>query len=425
MAEKIFMIALSPTMEEGTILKWNKKEGDEISTGDVICEVETDKASMEYESAQEGTLLKIVKGEGSGSKVGETIGIIGEKGEDFASLLAEVEKEGEASASPAASPAPEASSAPAAPSATAAPSAPAPAPAPAADGNVKASPLALKLAAQKGIDINTVAGSGPNGRIVKRDIENYSGPAAGAASASKAPAASSFAPARAAGEDVIVPVQGKRAAIAKKVTQTKFSAPHFYIKNSVSMDSLIAARNMLNKELPSKVSFNAFMIKFCAEALKRHPGVNASWQGDKIIQYGSIDIALAVDLGNGLMMPIVRNAGNKGVVQIDAELSELIEKVRNGSLKPEEYTGATFSISNLGSFGVDEFTAILNEPGAAILALGKVNKVPVFDEKGNVTAANKMTMSLSCDHRAIDGSMGGRFLSELQRMMENPVRVLF
>ncbi len=430
MAEKLFMIALSPTMEEGTILKWTKKEGDVVNTGDVICEVETDKASMDYESNQEGVLLKIVKPEGQGARVGDAIGVIGEKGEDFAELLAEIEAEASA---PSSAPSTEKTEATAektaeSPSSTSAAS-PVLAPgtpygaAPAAGGKIKASPLALKLAAQKGIDINTVSGSGPGGRIVKRDIESYSAPAATA----PAPAASAigFAPPRPAGEDRTVPVVGKRAVIARKVTETKFSAPHFYIKNSVSMDSLVAARNMLNKELPSKVSFNAFMIKFAAEALKRHPGVNASWQGDKIIEFGSIDIALAVDLGNGLMMPIVRNAGNKGVVQIDAELMELIGKVKNGSITPEEYTGATFSISNLGSFGVDEFTAILNEPGAAILALGRVNKVPVFDDKGTVVAANKMIMTLSCDHRAIDGSMGGRFLAELQRIMENPVRVLF
>lgn len=455
MAEKLFMIALSPTMEEGTILKWNKSVGDTIDTGDVVCEVETDKASMDYESTQEGKLLKIIKNEGEGARVGETIGILGEEGEDIEDLLKEVEQEGkgaseDSSASketeasdqsggqsgdqsggqPGQSPAPSSgsSSATSGRTATSAPSGQAAGgqPAHTASGKIKASPLALKLAAQKGIDINTVAGSGPGGRIIKRDIENYKGPAPSAGGAAAgAPAASSFAPVQNAGEDREIPVAGKRAAIAKKVANTKFSAPHFYIKNSVAMDNLIAARGMLNKEAPQKVSFNAFIMKFAAEALKRHPGVNASWQGDKILQYGSIDIALAVDLGNGLMMPVVRNVGNKGVVQIDAELKELIQKVKDGTLKPEEYTGATFSISNLGSFGVDEFTAILNDPGAAILALGKVKKVPVFDEQGNVKPESQMKMTLSCDHRVIDGSMGGRFLTEMQRMMENPVRVLF
>jgi pyruvate dehydrogenase E2 component (dihydrolipoamide acetyltransferase) len=193
----------------------------------------------------------------------------------------------------------------------------------------------------------------------------------------------------------------------------------------VAMDNLMAARAMLNKEAPDKVSFNAFMLKFVAEALKRYPAVNASWQGDKILEFGSIDIGLAVDLGNGLITPIVRNVGNKGVVQIDAELKELIKKAGDGSLKPEEYTGATFSISNLGSFGVDEFTAVINPPGSAILALGKVTKTPVYDQAGNIVPVSQMVMTMSFDHRVIDGALGGRFLSELQRMMENPVRVLF
>jgi pyruvate dehydrogenase E2 component (dihydrolipoamide acetyltransferase) len=428
MAEKVFMIALSPTMEEGTILKWTKKEGDSIATGDVICEVETDKASMDYESAQEGVLLKIVKGEGSGAKVGDAIGVIGEKGEDIADLLKEIENEGSsAPAEPAAKEesAPVADSAPAA-SASGGAAAPAPsAPAAASGGRIIASPLALKLAAQKGIDINSVSGSGPNGRIVKRDIENYKGPAPGAASAPAGRPASSFAPVSAAGEDREIPVAGKRAVIARRLGESMFSAVHYYVKNKVAMDNLIAARGMLNKEVPDKVSFNAFMIKFVAEALKRYPSVNASWQGDKIIEFGSIDIGLAVDLGNGLITPIVRNAGNKGVVQIDAELKQLIKKAGDGSLKPEEYSGATFSISNLGSFGVDEFTAVINPPGSAILALGKVNKTPVYDESGSLVPVSQMVMTLSADHRVIDGALAGRFLSELQRMMENPVRVLF
>jgi pyruvate dehydrogenase E2 component (dihydrolipoamide acetyltransferase) len=430
MAEKIFMIALSPTMEEGTILNWSKKEGDSISTGDVICEVETDKASMDYESAQEGVLLKIIKGEGSGAKVGDTIGIIGEKGEDIADLVKEVENEAAAPAPAGESKAPaEEAAAPAAQQpAAAAPAAAEPAStqpaAPAAGGRIIASPLALKMAAQKGIDISRVSGSGPGGRIVKRDIENFIAPAPGAASA-PARASASFAPAMAAGEDREIPVTGKRAVIAKRLAESMFSAVHYYVKNKVAMDNLMAARAMLNKEAPDKVSFNAFMLKFVAEALKRYPAVNASWQGDKILEFGSIDIGLAVDLGNGLITPIVRNVGNKGVVQIDAELKELIKKAGDGSLKPEEYTGATFSISNLGSFGVDEFTAVINPPGSAILALGKVTKTPVYDQAGNIVPVSQMVMTMSFDHRVIDGALGGRFLSELQRMMENPVRVLF
>lgn len=440
MAEKLQMIALSPTMEEGTILKWNKKEGDTVDAGDVLCEVETDKASMEYESAQEGVLLKILQGEGSKSKVGDVIGVIGEAGEDIAAFLKEIEKEASGAGS-AAAPAATGGAAPAAAdssmnagawtaagqAAMAAAGISAGAPAPTGAG--KSSPLARKIAEQKGIDIGQVPGTGPAGRVIKRDVEGFKGApvavGAGAAAGGKPAPQLNFAAAAMPAQDTIIPVSGMRAAIARKVSETKRDAVHFYIKNSVEMDALIAARTMLNKEAPFKVSFNAFIIKLCAEAIKRYPLINSSWQGDKILQFGSIDIALAVDLGNGLYMPVVRNVGNKGIVQIDSELKELIDKAGKGTLRPEEYTGATFSISNLGSFGVEEFTAVINTPGSAILALGEVKKTPVYDEAGNIRPANIMKMNLSADHRVIDGSLGGKFLSELKRSIENPVRVLF
>ena len=286
-----------------------QKEGDVIDTGDAICEVETDKASMNYESSQEGTLLKSSRVKVRVPRLGRLLAFSERRAKDIAEILKEVEAAAKSSAeAPAAAPestavAPAASPAPAAPAASK-PSAPA------VSGRVKASPLARKLASQKGIDISTLSGSGPAGRVVKRDIENYKGAASGA---------TAFAPAVAAGQDLTIPVSGKRAVIAKRLAESKFSAPHYYVKNKVAMDNLIAARNMLNKEVPEKVGFNAFMIKFAAEAIKRHPEVNASWQGDNILQFGSIDIGIAVDLGNGLITPIVRNVGNKGVVQIDAE----------------------------------------------------------------------------------------------------------
>ncbi len=424
MAEQVQMIALSPTMEEGTILKWNKKVGDTVDTGDILCEVETDKASMEYESAQEGVLLSIILGDGSGAKVGDVIAILGEKGEDISAMEKEIASQsaGKAQSSPAAveqanpvSPAKEETAAPAkAPVSSITPDQPGTA------GSGKSSPLARKLARQKGLDVKQVTGSGPGGRVVKRDVESF---VPGTSSVVSMSSAQGYAPA--ALGDIDIPVTGKRAVIAKRLSESKFSAPHYYVKNSVEMDNLIAARNMLNKEAPSKVSFNAFILKMAAESLKRYPLVNAGWFSDKIVQFGSIDIGIAVDLGNGLITPIVRNVGNKGVVQIDSELKQLIEKAGNNSLKPEEYTGATFTVSNLGSFGVEEFTAIINPPGSAILALGEVKKTPVFDESGNIRAASIMKMTLSCDHRVIDGALGGRFLSELKRTMENPVRVLF
>ena len=436
MAEKIPMTALSPTMEEGTITSWSVKEGAEVSAGDVLCEVETDKASMDYESPQDGTIVKIIVAEGGNARVGQTIAIFGDKGEDLSAIEKEIADEG-AGGAPAAAPEP-ASTAPTpspvaeappqteAPAAERAPSEPGPvAPqgtAAVAGGNVKASPLAVKLAAQRNINLALVAGSGPGGRIVKRDIESFRG--VSSAVVTSAPASGAFASSP-RNEDEVIPVAGKRVAIARRVVASKFSAPHFYVKTSVEMTNIIAARKMLNDALPTKVSLNAFFIKFAAEALKRHPVVNSSWQDDKIVQYGSIDIGLAVDLGNGLMIPVVRDCGNRGIVDIDGDLQELIQKTGEGRLKPEEYNGATFTISNLGSFGVEEFTAIINPPGSAILALGASKATPVVKGDGSLGVGTIMKMTLSCDHRVIDGAAGGRFIHDLQQMMEQPVRMIF
>ncbi len=453
MAEKVPMTALSPTMEEGTISGWSKKEGDEIAAGDVICEVETDKASMDYEATQEGTLLKIIVPEGGQARVGQTIAILGEKGEDTSAIEEEVAQEGDTSGSepePDTSGESETQAEKAPEKKAAAPEdskkderaeePPKKQPAPTADSGgtdqaaagktqparsdgsrIKASPLAVKLAAERNINLNLVTGSGPDGRIVKRDIEEFRGVPGGAGAA----APSSSVASTPAAEDEVIPVAGKRAVIAKRLSESKFSAPHYYVKMAVDMDSMVGARKMLNATLPEKVSLNAFFIKFVAEALKRHPNVNASWQGENIVQYGSIDIGIAVDAGNGLITPVVKNCGNRGIVDIDADLQQLITKAREGKLKPEEYTGATFTISNLGSFGVDEFTAIINPPGSAILALGATKPTPVVKPDGSLGVGNIMKMTLSCDHRVIDGAAGGRFLHDLQQMMEEPVRVIF
>ncbi len=440
MADKILMIALSPTMEEGSIVKWHKKEGDQVKSGDVLCEVETDKATMDYESTQEGTLLKIVRGEGSASKVGEAIGIIGEKGEDVSSLVksiasdkAEPPKSGAEQAKRPTEPETAVRSVETRATESAKPtsgvvggSASTGQPALqqavgktlAAPGTVKSSPLARKLAAQRGVDLRSVRGSGPDGRVVTKDVEGYT--PQGTAHPGFGTVAAGMP-----GQDVSIPVSGRRAVIARRLSESKFSAPHYYLKASVEMERVIQARNMLNSELPEKVGFNAFVIKFAAEALKRHPNVNASWKGDQIVQFGSIDIGLAVDLGQGLITPVVRNCGNRGVADIDRELKELIVKARTGQLKPEEYTGAGFTISNLGSFGIEEFTAIINPPGSAILALGELRKTPVVDENDQIVVRQIMKMTLSCDHRVIDGAAGGRFLHELRRTMENPVRALY
>lgn len=449
MAERIVMTALSPTMEEGTILKWEKKEGDNVNAGDVLCEVETDKASMDYESTQEGTLLKIVLQESESAKVGDTIGIIGAEGEDIADLLESVESEGtgggaaqEATTEETKAPgAPEAEkpaqpAAPEPPHPTGAPEAPgavergAAQPAVAGEGSltpegarVKSSPLARKLAAQRGIDLTMVPGSGPNGRVTKKDVENFRGAPAAPRAGAAAAAGGGAAPFPS--EDQKIPLGTRRKVIAQRLSESKFTAPHFYLKVSADMEQVMNARKVLNAALPEKASMNAFFMKFAAEAIKRHPVVNSSWQGDHILQHGSIDIGLAVDAGNGLITPVVRNCGNRGVVDIDGELKVLIEKARNNELKPEEYTGATFTISNLGSFGIEEFTAIINPPGSAILALGKTQATPVVTDSGEIVPRPMMKMTLSCDHRVIDGAAGARFLSDLQGIMENPVRVLF
>ncbi len=452
MAEKVLMTALSPTMEDGQIVSWNKREGDSVSSGDVLCEVETDKATMDYEATQEGTILKIVIDQGNSAKVGETIAIIGESGEDISGLEKEIEKSAaepaKEEASPVGAEAPsvetrapaasqgaagapesrtsEAAAPPAAAQGAAGPTTDAVAstggPAVAPSGTVKASPLARKMAADRGIDLGSVPGSGPEGRVVKRDIEGYKGPsaAAGMPAQQAGAVATGGVP-----EDRTIPVSGRRAVIARRLAESKFSAPHFYLSVSVDMTKVIESREILNKSQPQKASFNSFLIKFAAEAIRRHPHVNASWQGDKIVEYGSVDIGLAVDAGNGLITPIVRNCANRGVVAIDADLKALIDKAQNNSLKPDEYTGATFTISNLGSFGIEEFTAIINPPGSAILAVGRTIKQPVVDENDQIVVKPMMKMTLSCDHRVIDGAAGARFLNDLAMMLEQPARLVF
>jgi pyruvate dehydrogenase E2 component (dihydrolipoamide acetyltransferase) len=411
MAEKVLMLALSPTMESGTIANWTKKEGDSITNGDILCEVETDKATMEYEAIQEGTLLKIIVPAGAAAVVEQTIAIIGAEGDDISALVKEVEDDRivSESASPASEEAPQPEGEPESPIAEL------------IEDNgerKKASPLARKMAAQAGIVLSGVSGSGPGGRIVKKDITR-----AKAAGAPAAPVNSrSIAPAMA---DEYIPVSGKRKVIAERLAESKYSAPHFYLKMPVFTESLMEARKALNDGLDYKVSVNAFLIKFAAEALKRHPVINSSWEGDKIHQFGTIDIALAVAQEDGLVTPVVRNCGAKGITEIDNELSALISRAKENKLTPEDYTGATFTISSLGTFGVDEFTAIINPPGSAILAVGQMQKVPVVGADDELIVRQQMKLTLSCDHRVIDGAKGAEFLQELKLTMENPVRALY
>ncbi|WP_028972459.1 pyruvate dehydrogenase complex dihydrolipoamide acetyltransferase [Spirochaeta cellobiosiphila] len=429
MAENVLMIALSPTMEEGTILNWSAKEGDTISTGDVLCEVETDKASMEYESAQEGTLLKIIKGEGSPARVGDVIAIIGEEGEDVSDLVAEAEaapaaapepkaEEPKKETAPASEAAKEAAPKPAAPKA----STPAPSVSPSSDDRIKASPLARKIAASRGINLGMVKGTGPAGRIVKEDVENFKAPLAPVEGvAVGGSSGNSFGSPLV---DETVPVSRMRQTIAKRLAESKFGAPHFYLTLSVAMDGMVDFRKKANARAKEKLGLNPFFMKFAAEAIKRHRELNSSWLGDSIQFHGSIDIGLAVALPTGLITPVVRDCGNKGIAQIDAELKVLIDKAKNGGLAPDEYNGATFTISNLGSFGIEEFTAIINPPGSAILALGATVKTPVVNDNDELEIKNIMKMTLSCDHRTIDGAIGAAFMSDMKKMMEDPFQLL-
>jgi len=412
MPEKILMMALSPTMETGTLVRWRKKEGDTVASGDVLCEVETDKATMDYESASEGTLLKIVVQAGGQAKVGDTIGILGKPGEDFSSLLAD--------ARPAAAKAPVAAQAAgAAPAVVSAPAAARPAAAPAmASGRIKSSPLARRIASQKGIDLRAVRGSGPDGRIVKRDLDGA--PAAGAASR-PAPALPAYTPGPG---DEVLPLSNMRKVIARRLSESMFSAPHYYLTVAISMDELLATRARLNEGRDKKASMNAFLTAIAARALLHHPKVNSTWNGDSIIRHSTADIGLAVAQPDGLITPVVRDCGKKGILTIDAELADLVERARTGKLQPSEYEGATFTISSLGSSGIDEFTAVINPPGSAILAVGAIRKEPVVGKNDVIEIRQRMRVTLSCDHRVIDGAVGAAFLRELADMLENPMLAL-
>ena len=390
------MLALSPTMEEGVIVKWIKSEGDSVEQGDVLCEIETDKATMEYESPAEGTLLRIIAKEGQAVPVGRDIAIIGQAAEDISELAKEtpapVEKPPVEKARPVRKE-PQIS-------------------APTAEGRLRSSPLARKLAKERGIDLSTVQGSGPQGRITRSDVEK-----AGTVAA---------APPKVAGlTDETVPVTQKRKVIADTLSKSKFTAPHYYLRVTAAVDNLMQARTRLNDKIGQKVSVNAFLMKFVAEILKRHHMINATWQEDSIVMHGAADIALAVAQPDGLIAPVVRNCNAKGVLQIDRELKALIEKTRKGALTRADYADSTFTISSLGTFGIEEFTAIINPPDSAILAVGGIMKMPVAGDDDRICIGRCMKLTLSCDHRIIDGTVGAAFLRDLKEMIEYPVHELY
>jgi len=399
-------------METGTLVRWRKKEGDTVASGDVLCEVETDKATMDYESSSEGTLLKIVVQAGGQAKVGDTIAILGKPGEDFSSLLSD--------ARPAPAKAPVAAqavvSAPAA--AAAAPARGAPAVSAALTGRVRSSPLARRIASQRGIDLRALRGSGPNGRIVKRDLE--AAPAGGAAPRPM-PASPTYTPGPG---DEVQPLSSMRKVIARRLSESMFTAPHYYLTVAINMDELLATRARLNEGREKKASMNAFLMAIAARALLHHPKVNSTWNGDSIIRHSAVDIGLAVAQPDGLITPVVRDCGKKGILTIDAELADLVERARTGKLQPSEYEGAMFTISSLGSSGIDEFTAVINPPGSAILAVGAIRKEPVVGKNDVIEIRQRMRVTLSCDHRVIDGAVGAAFLRELADMLENPMLAL-
>ena len=412
MAEVVRLPKMSDTMTEGVIVKWNYKVGDSVKSGDILAEVETDKATMDMEVYAKGTILHLALNEGDATPVDSIIAVVGNPGEDFQSLLG----------SAPAAPAPAAAVVEAAPVAT--PAAPAaqtatPAPAPVAsinDERLKASPLAKKLAEEKGIDINQIQGSGENGRIVKKDIETFT------------PAASSKATATVAVASGIesfheVNVSQMRKTIAARLGESKFSAPHFYLTLEINMDKATQAREQMNTVSDVKISMNDLVIKAAAAALRKNPNINSSWLGTKIRYNHHIHIGVAMAVEDGLLVPVVRFADNKSLSQISSEVKEYGKKAKEKKLQPQDWTGNTFTISNLGMFGIDEFTAIINPPDACILAVGTV-KDTVGVVNGEIKPVKTMKVTLSCDHRVVDGAMGAQFLKTLKEFLEEPYRLL-
>ena len=423
MAEIVRMPKLSDTMTEGVVAEWHKKIGDKVESGELLADIETDKATMEFESFQDGYLLHIGVKEGETAPVDSILAILGEKDEDIKDLLEEEksktkekteekssdekeeekpekaaekksdkEEESEETKEKEVNVAEDSSD---------------------DDGRLKASPLAKKIAEDKGIDLKKVKGSGDNGRIIKRDIENFK-----EEKSTSSDNSASFASMEESYEDV--PVSQMRKTIAKRLSESKFTAPHFYLTVEVNMNKAIEARKKLNEFTQSKVSFNDLIVKASALALRKHPNVNSSWMGDKIRRYKHVNVGVAIAVEEGLLVPVVRHADHKTMNDISAEVKVFAEKAKNKKLQPKDWEGNTFTISNLGMFGIEEFTAIINSPDACILAVGGIKKTPIFDNNGNVVEGNMMKLTLSCDHRVVDGATGSEFLNTLKAFLEEP-----
>lgn len=419
MQEVILMPRLSDTMTEGVIAAWHKKVGDNVKKGDLLADVETDKATMELESYKEGKLLYIGAQKGDKVPVNALLCIIGDEKKVNVEQIVAAAKGGATTAGTAQSQ-PQAAAQPAQTASAATETAAA---ATSSNGRVLASPLAKKLAADKGIDISKVAGSGDGGRIIKRDIDNYT-PAAGGAQAAETAAPGKVAPAVAGQvsfEDV--PVSQMRKVIAKRLAESKFSAPEFYLTMEINMDKAVESRVKLNDISPVKISFNDMVLKACAIALKQHPKVNSAWMGDKIRVNHHVNVGVAVAVEEGLLVPVVRFADLKSLSQIAAEVKDFAKKAKDKKLQPADWEGSTFTISNLGMFGIEEFTAIINPPDSCILAVGAINQVPVV-KNGQIAVGNIMKVTLTCDHRVVDGATGAAFLQTLQGLLEEPLRML-
>ncbi|WP_437900856.1 pyruvate dehydrogenase complex dihydrolipoamide acetyltransferase [Sorangium sp. So ce124] len=437
MAKVLELPKLSPTMEEGQISAWHKKEGDAIDIDDLLAEVETDKATMEYKSFDRGTLLKILVPAGSVVQLGQPVAIIGAPGEDVSALAggsgaaaaakpsaAEAQPKGERAAPPAGGDAPVTSPPPAARGEAVSPPTQPAAPQPSSNGRVKASPYVRKLGRERGLDLSNVAGSGPRGRIVARDLEGLKpAPAAAAARAT--------APGELAAPEVR-PLSMMRKAIARRLTESKQTVPHFYLSIDVDADPLNALREQINADLaataaegekPAKVSFNDLLVKACAIALVRVPECNAQFTPDAILVHQRVDISVAVAVPEGLVTPVVRDVDRKQVLDIAAEVRELAGRAKAKKLRPEEMANGTFSISNLGMYGIDNFGAVINPPEGAILAVGQVRQEPVVRGE-QIVPGRRLSMTLSCDHRVVDGAVGATFLKVLRQLLEHPTQIL-
>jgi pyruvate dehydrogenase E2 component (dihydrolipoamide acetyltransferase) len=442
MAEVILMPRLSDTMTEGVIASWQKKVGDSVKKGDVLAEIETDKATMELESYKDGTLLHIGAEQGSKLQVNDLLAIVGQKGEDISGLLKE---QGQGSSDKAQG----------TNDRVQAREQDTTAKAPASDmgqsesqhedevvteestggnGRIKASPLAKRLASERGIDLRKVHGTGDGGRITKEDIDNYLQPAAKAAPVEEKqqPAeqkqkqeAPKYVPAAVTGKESFeeFQVSQMRKVIAKRLAESKYSAPHFYLTMSIDMDKAVASRDKLNEVSPVKISFNDFVVKACALTLRQHPAVNSSWLGEKIRRNHHVHIGVAVAVEDGLLVPVVRFADSKTLSQIAYEVKDFAKKAKEKKLQPSDWEGNTFTISNLGMFGIEDFTGIINPPDACLLAIGAIQQVPVV-RNGEIKIGHVMKVTMSCDHRVVDGATGSAFLQTLKGMLEEPLRML-